>query len=382
MHAFVSFDKNQPFGRINSAIASRRRSQLCEAFRPEHRTSWRLYRRPVRQQPGSANLEYNLSKRLRLFFINHIGKTAPRLIHDVQLYDAAHEPDTGRNLLSETPPIYPEGYNGPPGFISPEACRHNYVLKEDQTFMSEPEHRRRPGTSSKVSAICAKCRYHLQVVVNYTSHISTFSQKQGKHLHHLVYQSGRQKNGLALPEVTPKGQVAETYHYQCSYISCSAMVSLRILSPILSPESIRLLTDKDLLRKRAEEATATYPESMEGMGDPQPINVLDNLRLYITNALRNPQRSKPISSVNKRFMHSFGVEGAASKELLEFLEFMYNKVRNNYMSSNCPLISFGFMSLTNRSRIPGGTRLNRPLTPKSLTKTRCVSFSTTCCMSC
>ncbi|KAJ5268298.1 hypothetical protein N7524_005757 [Penicillium chrysogenum] len=257
--------------------------------------------------------------------VQKAGKTAPRLIYDVQLYDAAHDPDTGRNLLSETPPIYPEGYNGPPGFISPEACRHNYVLKEDQTFMSEPEHRRRPGTSSKVSAICAKCRYHLQVVVNYTSHISTFSQKQGKHLHHLVYQSGRQKNGLALPEVTPKGQVAETYHYQCSYISCSAMVSLRILSPILSRESIRLLTDKDLLRKRAEEATATYPESMEGMGDPQPINVLDNLRLYITNALRNPQRSKPISSVNKRFMHSFGVEGAACKELLEFLEFMYNK---------------------------------------------------------
>ncbi|OQE96419.1 hypothetical protein PENNAL_c0001G03802 [Penicillium nalgiovense] len=263
--------------------------------------------------------------------VQKAGKTAPRLIHDVQLYDAAHEPDTGRNLLSETPPIYPEGYNGPPGFISPEACRHNYVLKEDQTFTSEPEHRRRPGTSSKVSAICAKCRCHLQVVVNYTSHINTFGQKQGKHLHHLVYQSGRQKSGLALPEETPKGQVAETYHYQCSYISCSAMISLRILSPILSPEFIRLLTDKDLLRKRAEEATATYAESMEGMGDPQPINVLDNLRLYITNALRNPQRSKPISSVNKRFMHSFGVEGAACKELLEFLEFMYNKVRNNYI---------------------------------------------------
>ncbi|QQK46032.1 Peptidase C19, ubiquitin carboxyl-terminal hydrolase 2 [Penicillium digitatum] len=257
--------------------------------------------------------------------VQRAGKTAPRLIHDVQLYDPAHDPDTGRNLLSETPPIYPEGYNGPLGFISPEACRHRYVLKDDQTFMSEPEHRRRPGTSSKVSAICIKCRYHLQVVVNYISHMSALGQNQGKHLHHLVYKSGRQKNGLALPEETPKGQVAETYHYQCSYISCSAMVSLRILSPILSLEFIRLMTDKELLQKRAEGAKAAYPESMEGMGDPQPINVLDNMRLYITNALRNPQRSKPISSVNKRFMQSFGVEGAACKELLEFLEFTYNK---------------------------------------------------------
>ncbi|KAJ5779593.1 hypothetical protein N7457_007313 [Penicillium paradoxum] len=253
------------------------------------------------------------------------GKSAPRLLCDIQLYDPAHDPDTGRNLLSETPPVYPPGYDGPLGFISPEACHHEYVLKEDQTFMAEPEHRRRLGTSSKVSAICTKCRYHLQVVVNYTSHSNAFSQNKQDHLHHLVYKSGRQKNGLSPPEVTHKGQVAETYHYQCSHVSCSAMVSLRIVSPILTPELINLMTDKDLLRKRAEEATKAYPESMEGMGAPQPINVLDNLRLYITNALRNPQRSKPISSVNKRFMHSFGVEGAACKVLLEFLEFAYNK---------------------------------------------------------
>lgn len=171
--------------------------------------------------------------------------------------------------------------------------------------------------------------------------MGALGQNQGKHLHHLVYKSGRQKNGLTLPEETAKGQVAETYHYQCSYISCSAMVSLRILSPILSPEFIRLMTDKELLRKRAEEAAAAYPESMEGMGDPHPINVLDNLRLYITNALRNPQRSKPISSVNKRFMHSFGVEGAACKDLLEFLEFMYNKVCNkDILFPNCLLSRF------------------------------------------
>ncbi|KAJ5567536.1 hypothetical protein N7535_006842 [Penicillium sp. DV-2018c] len=252
------------------------------------------------------------------------GKTAPRLLLDIQLYDPAHDPDTGRNLLSETPPIYPRGYTGPPAFISQKACRHEYVLKEDQSFMAETEHRRRAGTSSKVSAMCAKCRCHLQLVVNYAYNLGSFNQTAKGHLHHLVYKSGRQKNGFSLPETTPRGQVAETYHYQCSYISCSAMVSLRVLSPILTPDSVRLMTDQELLRKRAREAIEAYPESMEGMGDPQPINVLDNLRLYITNALRNPQRSKPISSVNKRFMHTFGVEGAACKDLLESLDFVYN----------------------------------------------------------
>jgi ubiquitin carboxyl-terminal hydrolase 25/28 len=174
--------------------------------------------------------------------------------------------------------------------------------------------------------MCAKCRCHLQVVVNYAHNLGSFNQNVKGHLHHLVYKSGRQKNGLSLPEINQRGQFAETYHYQCSYISCSAMVSLRVLSPILSPEFVRLMTDQELLRKRAEEAIEAYPESMEGMGDPQPINVLDNLRLYLTNALRNPQRSKPIPSVNKRFMHTFGVEGAACKKLLESLDFIYNSV--------------------------------------------------------
>ncbi|CAG8029470.1 unnamed protein product [Penicillium salamii] len=252
------------------------------------------------------------------------GKTAPRLVQDIELYDPAHDPDTGRNLLSETPLLYPLGYDGPRSWISPTACRHEYVLKTDQTFLAQAEHRRRPGTSSKVAAICSKCRCHLKLVVNHSNNVQMQSQAlKGEHIHHLVYKSGRQKNGVSMPEMTHRGQIAETYHYQCSYTSCAAMVSLRILSPVLSEEFVHLMTDEDLLQKRAEEAFATYSETMEGMAKPEPINLLDNLRLYITNSLRNPQRSKPIASGNKRFVHVFGVEGAACKDLLEFLEFSY-----------------------------------------------------------
>jgi ubiquitin carboxyl-terminal hydrolase 25/28 len=180
--------------------------------------------------------------------------------------------------------------------------------------------------------MCSKCRCHLQVVVNYTSNMQMFNQTlKGEHTHHLVYKSGRQKNGLSMPEVTNRGQVAETFHYQCSYTSCAAMVSLRILSPVLGPEYIHLMTDRELLRERAEQAIATYRDTMEGMGSPEPINVLEILRLYITNALRNHQRSKPIAPGNKRFMHSFGAEGAACKDLLEYLEFVYDKVRDDLL---------------------------------------------------
>ena len=82
-----------------------------------------------------------------------------------------------------------------------------------------------------------------------------------------------------------------------------------------------MLTDLDQLRKRADEAVAAYPDRLEGTGQPQPINVLDNLRAYISNTLYDAKRSKPISAVNKRFMMSFGVAGKPCKDLLEFLEF-------------------------------------------------------------
>lgn len=253
--------------------------------------------------------------------LDSLGKTTPRLVEDVYLYDPAQVPGTGRNLLSQVPPVYPEHHNGPFDFISPAACRHNYVTKANQTNIAPEALRKRPGASSKVSAMCSKCRCHLQVVVNYSSRPNPSS-----HIHHLVYKSGRQKGGASTVEVTEKGQVAETFHYRCSHLSCAAMVSLRVLSPVLSPQFVHLLTDPDPLRKRADEAFATHPERLEGMAPPLPINVMDNLRMYISNALHDSQPGRSIPSTNKRFMVSFGVEGAPCKELLEFLDFTYFEV--------------------------------------------------------
>ncbi|KAJ6126749.1 hypothetical protein N7523_002361 [Penicillium sp. IBT 18751x] len=253
------------------------------------------------------------------------GKTAPRLAEDIRLYDPAHPPGTGRNLLSEVPPIFQDRRDGPQDWISSEACQHKYLIKADQTFLAQEELKRRPGASSKVSAICSRCRCHLQVVVNHNSGGNTFArQARESHIHHLVYKSGRQ-HGTSSVEVTEQGQVVETFHYQCSHISCSAMVSLRILSPLLNPQFVYLLTDPDAIRQRAEEAIAAEPERLEGMAKPLPINILDNLRLYLSNSLHNNKFSKAISGNNKRFMISFGVEGKPCQQLLEFLGFTYRE---------------------------------------------------------
>lgn len=193
-----------------------------------------------------------------------------------------------------------------------------------QSFLSRPEQRGSAGTPSKVSAICTKCRSHLQMVVNYAGGITQPSQNLSGHIHHLVYKSGKQRGGVSPVEITPKGQVAESFHYECSYLSCSTAVSVRVLSPVLTDDWVRLLTDVDLLAERADEAIAAHSERMEGIARPLPITVMSNLRIYISNALRDTQHSKSISAINKRFMACFGVEGRPCKELLEFLGFSFN----------------------------------------------------------
>ncbi|EED17662.1 ubiquitin C-terminal hydrolase, putative [Talaromyces stipitatus ATCC 10500] len=243
------------------------------------------------------------------------GKTAPRFLQDIELYDPVHPPASGRNLLVDIPPVFPDGYDGPPEWLSPSACKHVYVTKPNQTIVVTPDQRQGRGAYSKVCAVCSKCRLHAQVVVNYTANVAPTSG----HLHHLVCQSGSHANG----STTSRGQSAETFYYKCSYLTCGITVSVQITSPVLNHDFLQLLTDVELVNKRADEAIAAQPERLEGIARPQPITILDNLRTYLRNSLQDPQRSKPISAINKRFVVCFGVDGKHCKDLLEFLGFSF-----------------------------------------------------------
>lgn len=149
------------------------------------------------------------------------------------------------------------------------------------------------------------------------------SRSFSDHIHHLLYYYGRQIGGQIQEEVTAKGQVEETFHFECSYPACAYTVAVRVASPVLSDGMVRLLIDPSMLQKRTDEAIAADPERLEGMARPQPITVLMNLRTYIGNALRNSQQSKSIQANNKRFMLSFGVDGKPCQELFEYLGFTF-----------------------------------------------------------
>ncbi|KAE8356901.1 hypothetical protein BDV28DRAFT_126391 [Aspergillus coremiiformis] len=248
------------------------------------------------------------------------GKTAPRLVQDIHDYDPAHPPATDRNLLADIPPVFPEYYNGPLEHISQAACHHNFVSKPAQSYVPQLE-QVNTGAPTTVSAVCSRCRHHLQVVVSSTPGIGQPSSRFSDHVHHLVYKSGKYRGGAASEEVSPKGQMIETFYYECSYLTCSVSVSVRVASPVLNEDWVRLLIDPEVLQQRADEAFAAHPDRLEGVARPQPINVLMNLRAYVSNALVDSQQSKSISAINKRFMTCFGVEGKPCKNLLEFLEF-------------------------------------------------------------
>ncbi|KAL4881379.1 hypothetical protein BJY04DRAFT_188782 [Aspergillus karnatakaensis] len=255
--------------------------------------------------------------------VHRSGKTAPRLVQDLLIYDPTHPLNTGRNLLADVPPVYPENYQGPPIFISSSACRHEYVTKPNQTSRPQQgEGRTSSGTPTKISAICTKCRYHLELKVG-DSPVGQPGQDPSDHIHHLVYYHGAHKGGQRQEELTPKGQAVETFHYECSYATCPYKVSVRVASPVLSEHMVGLLTDLALLHKRTDEAIAADPQRLEGVARPQPITVLTNLRIYIHHALNDNKLSKPISANNKRFMTSFGVDGKPCQDLLEFLGFTY-----------------------------------------------------------
>lgn len=248
------------------------------------------------------------------------GKTPPRLLRDIFYYDPQNPPSSGFNLIADISPVFNDP-NTYPELVCTKACSHHYVTKKDQTvFIPGPDNQPGPETLYKVSSLCLKCRLHLDIVVRHERKDSS-SQPGLRHLHHLVYIPGKRSEADDAKATLPKGQPVETYVYKCSYPTCSAVVSLKFMSPILTQDIVAFLLDTRLLQQRTDEALRAFPDRLEGLPHPFPVTVLDHLRMYIDNALQDKYRGKSISFMNKKFLACFGVGGKPCKALLEFLMF-------------------------------------------------------------
>ena len=140
-------------------------------------------------------------------------------------------------------------------------------------------------------------------------------------LHHFMHQphlSKPRQYGMLAPDPDTGFLWVDEQHFECSAPECSARLVMWFKPPRLVPDWVKQLTDKFMIKARAERAMAEEPERFEGHAVPLPVNVLYHLRVYILNAVHVPEKSRKIPGHNKQFLLSLGESCA---DLLEYVGF-------------------------------------------------------------
>jgi ubiquitin carboxyl-terminal hydrolase 25 len=251
-----------------------------------------------------------------------LGKLAPTLIQDLYLFDPRCPLSTGLNVLRDVP-LSLAGYSSISDLLSEGSCRHAWCTKDKQSVLPALDARPGPDTTYKFAGFCRKCRMRLEVEVNYIAKWGLEPCPNSTHpLHHLVHSPWQEsliKRDSLLGSAAPN---FEAFVFQCSSPTCSATVIVRLRSPVLSDDHIRLLTDKALLNQRAEEVIGSEPTRFEGHKKPTAVDVLSDLRSYLKNSFEQHE-PRPIKTDNKRFPLRFGLNGQACQDVLNFLGFKY-----------------------------------------------------------
>ena len=126
------------------------------------------------------------------------------------------------------------------------------------------------------------------------------------------------QHGFLAPDPNTGFLWVDEQHFQCSAAECLARLVISFKPPRLIPDWVTQLTDKFMIKARAEKAMAEDPARFEGHAVPLPINALSNLRGYIWNAVHSPEISRKIPGHNKKFLLSLG---ESCTDLLEYVGF-------------------------------------------------------------
>ena len=161
-------------------------------------------------------------------------------------------------------------------------------------------------------------------------------------LHHFMHQphlSKPRQYGVLAPDPDTGFPWVDEQHFQCSAAECSAKVVIWFKPPRLSQDWVKQLTDKSMIKTRAERAMVEEPKRFEGHAVPLPVNVLSNLRIYIWNAVQTPEKSRKILGHNKQFLLSLG---ESCVDLLEYVGFTREVILGGfYQYSRVDLVIVG-----------------------------------------
>lgn len=207
----------------------------------------------------------------------------------------------------------------------------------------------------QLAAHCLECRCHVKVVVGYRGEGAGLMPcpTEDVPLHHFLLTT--QSNGRLEDATGPReNSWVQTQQFQCSSMTCRAAVTIQVRPPRLTTEWVTLLSDKDAIKERAEKAMAEDPVRFEGHAPPSPVQVLINLRLYIANAMKDPDGRRILGN-NKKWMLCLG---DACTDLLVYLGFS--------REASCVSVARRWTEIDRRDRIRTGglpVRIRRQFCP-------------------
>lgn len=235
------------------------------------------------------------------------GKTAPRIYTDFLQFDP--QKSSNANLLADNAPIVGDG---PAYAPRRDACAHDYTVKSNQSIAPPLDGRPDASTQYKLALVCKKCRVHADIRIAYyqATHPCPNAESQ---LHHF-------QRALHLDHAD---HTQIRYGWQCSTVSCKALLSIAFKLPRISDSDRMLLTDTGKLKSRFDAVVESEP-TREGLRQATPVDALSRLRKYIKDSLNTEHDRRSFPANNKRFMEAFGVHGRDCEDLLEGLGFRYS----------------------------------------------------------
>jgi ubiquitin carboxyl-terminal hydrolase 25/28 len=277
----------------------------------------------LRRSLASHSLE---NIKTRLIDVNDTGKTAPRLINDLQDYDPRYLPQNVRNLLVDPAPIY----KGTPILRKGvRDCRHVLMRKDEQTTaIISNDDRPRVEKEYVVSAYCTLCRCHFKISMDYSrkhdSQVPCNLADEANPIHHL-----RPVGSIYAKEYSEKygrnkyDPLTEAHQFVCSSPTCPLKVEIKLSPPRLSSKRLAAILDPGKVDARGRKEIHNDPVRLEGKKPVTPLQALSFLRTYLFDAksAANTTEQRKIAKRNKSYMLAFANECDPIFEYLDFTPF-------------------------------------------------------------
>lgn len=269
------------------------------------------------------------------------GKTAPRLLQDLKIYDPRKQTSSGFNILSQIP-FYDGDQDSSPQPVGKGSCKHQWSMKRNQCILRENRVKPDYTTLWTIAAYCAVCRSHLELSLDFTGIESDFvpCPTHDRPLHHFLHKPEFSQSRLQPVKSCSQSGVGFTWvdyqAFECSAYNCPAQLTICFKPPRLIPEWVSQLTDQVIIKHRAEKVIAGDPKRFEGHSIPQPIDVLKTMQGYLDNAMYIHEQGKKIIKTNKKWMLNLGDSCA---DVLEYIGFT-REVRLCYLMHSIRLTAF------------------------------------------